>query len=102
MRNKYGAIKTTVDGIKFDSKKEAARYRALVLLQKAGHISDLSLQPRFDLIINGTKIGFYKADFKYTQDGKVVVEDVKGVLTPVYKIKKKMIKAIYGFDIYET
>lgn len=102
MRNKYGAIKTTVDGIKFDSKKEAARYRALVLLQKAGHISDLSLQPKFDLIVNGTKIGFYKADFKYMLNGDQVIEDVKGMKTPVYNLKKKMIKAIYGFDIYET
>jgi len=102
MRNKYGAIKTTVDGIKFDSKKEAARYLALKMLSMAGEVSDLKLQPKFDLIVNGTKIGFYKADFQYTKDGKIVVEDVKGMLTPVYKLKKKMIKAIYGFDIFET
>lgn len=102
MRNKYGAIKTTVKGIKFDSKKEASRYLSLLLLQKFGHISDLSLQPKFDLIVNGTKIGFYKADFKYTQYGKEVIEDVKGMKTPIYNLKKKMIKAIYGFDIFET
>lgn len=102
-RNKYGAVKTTVDGIKFDSKKEAARYQVLKLCEKAGTITNLSLQPKFDLIVNGVKIGFYKADFKYNNlDGKEVIEDVKGVKTPVYNIKKKMIKAIYGFDIFET
>jgi hypothetical protein len=103
MRNKYGAIKTTVDGIKFDSKKEAARYGVLKLCEKAGSISNLSLQPKFDLIVNGTKIGFYKADFKYNNlNGKEVIEDVKGMKTPVYNLKKKLIKAIYGIDIFET
>lgn len=102
MRNKYRAIKTTVDGIKFDSKKEATRYQTLKILVMAKEISDLSLQPKFDLIVNGTKIGFYKADFQYTQDGKTVVEDVKGMKTPIYNLKKKMIKAIYGFDVFET
>ena len=102
MRNKYGAIKTTVDGIKFDSKKEAARYQVLKLMEKSGDIFDLVLQPKFDLIVNGTKIGFYKADFQYTNAFAVVVEDVKGMKTPIYNLKKKMIKAIYGFDIFET
>jgi len=102
MKNKYRAIKTVVDGIKFDSKKEAARYQTLKLMESNGHISDLKLQPKFDLIVNDKKIGFYKADFEYTQDGKIVVEDVKGMKTPVYNLKKKMIKAIYGFDIFET
>jgi len=102
MGNKYNAIKTTVDGIKFDSKKEAARYQALKLMESNGHISELSLQPKFDLIVNGTKIGFYKADFKYLTALGVVVEDVKGMKTPVYNLKKKMIKAIYDIDIFET
>ena len=72
------------------------------MLERAGEISELSLQPKFDLIINGCKIGFYKADFKYEENGKVVIEDVKGMLTPVYKLKKKMMKAIYNIDIFET
>jgi hypothetical protein len=100
--NKYKAIKTTVDGIKFDSKKEAARYSNLKILEKAGNILDLSLQPRFDLIINGVKCGFYKADFKYIEDGKEIIEDVKGMKTPVYNLKKRLIKAIYNIDIRET
>jgi len=102
VKNKYRAKKTTVDGIKFDSKKEAARYRDLKLLEKAGEITDLELQPKYDLIVNDTKCGFYKADFRYIENGKEVVEDVKGMKTPVYNIKKKLIKAIYGIIIFET
>jgi len=100
--NKYKAIKTVVDGIKFDSKKEARRYCQLKLLVEAGKISELRLQPRFDLIVEGSKCGFYKADFEYVEGGKRIIEDVKGVLTPVYKLKKKLIKAIYGIDVFET
>jgi hypothetical protein len=102
MRNKYRAVKTVVDGIKFDSKKEAARYQQLKLLERAGEIMELTLQPRFDLIVNGVKCGFYKADFQYLEVGKYVVEDVKGMKTPVYNLKKKLVKAIYGIDIFET
>ena len=102
MRNKYRAIKAVVDGITFDSKKEARRYGQLKLLARAGEISELKLQPRFDLIVNGCKCGFYKADFEYIEDGKRVVEDVKGMKTPIYNLKKKLVKAIYGIDIFET
>ncbi len=102
MRNKYKAIKTVVDGITFDSKKEASRYGQLKLLVRAGTISELKLQPRFDLIINDCKCGFYKADFDYIENGKRVIEDVKGMKTPVYNLKKKLIKAIYGIEIFET
>lgn len=102
MRNKYRAIKAVVDGITFDSKKEARRYGQLKLLARAGKISELKLQPRFDLIVNGCKCGFYKADFEYIEDGKRVVEDVKGMKTPIYNLKKKLVKAIYGIDIFET
>lgn len=100
--NKYNAVKTTVDNITFDSKKEANRYLELKLLQRANQIKDLDLQPRFDLIINDVFVGFYKADFIYTENGKVVVEDVKGKKTPIYNLKKKMVKAIHGIDIFET
>ena len=102
MRNKYRAIKTIVDDITFDSKKEARRYVQLKLLVKAGVVTKLELQPRYDLIINTVKCGFYKADFRYFENGKEVVEDVKGMKTPVYNLKKKLIKAIYGIEIFET
>lgn len=101
-RNKYGAKKTTIDGHKFDSLAEGRRYNVLKILEKAGEITDLELQPRHDLVVNGKKCGFYKADFRYTENGKVVVEDVKGMKTPVYNLKKKLVKAIYDIDIYET
>lgn len=94
-RNKFGAVKTKVDGITFDSKKEAGRYKQLRLMEMAGLIKELEIQPKYDLMVNGTKIGFYKADFRYidTQTGKTVVEDVKGgpTATPVYKLKKKIL-----------
>ena len=102
MRNKYRAIKTVVDDITFDSKKEARRYVQLKLLVKAGVVTKLELQPRYDLIINTVKCGFYKADFRYFENGREVVEDVKGMKTPVYNLKKKLIKAIYGIEIFET
>ena len=101
-KNKYKAVKTVVDGIKFDSKKEARRYSQLKLMEKSGAISELSLQPRFDLIVNDKKCGFYKADFKYIENGMEVIEDAKGMLTPVYRLKKKLVKAIYNIDIFET
>ena len=102
MRTKYNAKKVTIDGIIFDSKAEAKRYKVLKILERAGEIQNLELQPRYDLIINEIKVGFYKADFRYTEKGKLIIEDVKGMKTPIYNNKKKMIKAIYGIDILET
>jgi len=99
--SKYGAIRTTVDGITFASKAEAARYKELCLLLRGGEISDLQLQPRFPLVVNGVKCGTYVADFQYVSGGSTHVEDVKGVSTPVYALKKKLVKAIHGIDIEE-
>lgn len=107
MRNKYKAKKTLVDGVVFDSKKEAARYQELKLLEKAGIIKDLSLQPNF--LLQGSfkcqgkthrKIE-YIADFQYyvVKDKKWVVEDVKGYRTDVYKIKKKLFLKRYGEEV---
>ncbi len=101
-RNKYGAVRTEVDGIKFHSKKEAARYLELKELQVSSAISDLRLQVPYKIIVNGALICRYIADFVYLQEGKEVVEDVKGRLTDVYKLKKKLMKACLGIDIYET
>lgn len=96
--SKYNAKKTVVDGIEFDSLREADRYCELKLLEKANEIRNLELQPRFLLQDeffdkNGVKHKKieYVADFSYIDnDGKAIVEDVKGVLTDVYKIKKKI------------
>lgn len=94
-RSKYGAVKTVVDGITFDSKAEARRYGELKLLQAAGVIKDLEMQPRYDITINDKFCAFYKADFRYIQDGEMVVEDVKGMKTPMYRLKKKLVEALY-------
>lgn len=61
------------------------------------------LQPKYTLIVNGKNCGFYKADFLYTlkDTGAAVVVDVKGVRTPVYRLKKKLVEAIYGIEITE-
>jgi hypothetical protein len=106
--NKYNAKRTEVDGIKFDSKAEAGRYVELKMLQKAGEISGLTLQPAFILQEpfkhpqHGSQRGiFYRADFKYVnKEGLEVVEDVKGVLTDVYKIKKKLFLMQYPHYLF--
>lgn len=100
--SKYNNKKTVVDNIKFDSKAEANRYIELKLLEKSGKISDLELQPKFELqekYINnkGEKIRaiIYKADFCYLEGNKIIVEDVKGVETKEFKIKRKLFENKY-------
>ncbi len=113
-RNKYGATKTTIDGITFDSKKEAQRYCELRLLQKAGEITHLELQPAFRLAIDGRPVlikshGYpngrqakYVADFAYWDGEKRVVEDAKGFRTDAYKLKRAIVEAMYpGLRIVE-
>ena len=91
--NKYNAKRTIVDGISFASKKEAQRYSQLALLESTGKIDNLRLQPRFPLMVNGTKIGHYIADFEYDFNGKHVIEDVKtpATRTAIYKLKIKIL-----------
>lgn len=103
-RHKYGAKRTEVDGIKFDSKKEAIRYRELKLMMYVGEIDDLKIHPRYPLIVNGTKICDYIADFEYIRDygRQKVVEDTKGVKTDVYRLKKKLFELLYGIKILES
>jgi hypothetical protein len=102
-QSKYRNVKTTVDGITFASKREANRYAELKLMEAAGEIELLGTQVRFEIVVNGEKIGAYVADFSYwDKDGNNVVEDAKGVRTPVYKLKKKLVKALYGVDIQEV
>lgn len=95
---KYGNRKTVVDGITFASAKEARRYGDLKLLERAGEISALRLQPRFPLEVEGKLICTYVADFAYICKGEAeeTIEDVKGVQTPVFKIKRKLFEALYG------
>lgn len=123
-RKKYGNKKTVIDGIQFDSKKEAQRYLELKLLQRAGKIEALELQKDFELIPaqyeeferygkNGQRLKdgkrcierscVYKADFAYLQDGQLVVEDTKSkaTKTPEYIIKRKLLLWRYGIKIIE-
>lgn len=99
--NKYRNKKTIMDNIKFDSIAETKRYNELKLLLKAGKIQDLKLQPRFLLQEAFKKNGKayrkieYVADFAYTENGKIIVEDVKGFATKEFKIKEKLFNYIY-------
>lgn len=93
--NKYGAKPVVVDGVRFASKAEAKRDAELILLEKAGKISFLHRQRKFDIVINGKKICRYVADWAYVENHKAVVEDKKGVQTPAFKIKWKLCQALY-------
>jgi len=111
--SKFGNVVTEVDGFRFASKKEARRYGELRLLEMAGEIRDLKVQPRFPFKINEHSICTYVGDFSYCTRpepgaqnvGSFVVEDVKSEITrkhPVYRIKAKLFKAICGFEITEV
>ena len=91
-----------VNGIEFDSTREARRYQDLMLMQQAGEIARLRRQVRYPILINGHFICDWLADFTYTQRGVECVEDSKGWKTDVYKLKKKMVEAYYGLRILET
>lgn len=121
--NKYHNRQTQVDGLHFDSQREAQRYCDLSLLQRAGQISNLELQktyelipaqyetfPRFGKTGQRLKDGrrcvekavTYVADFVYLQAGKLIVEDAKGIKTPEYIIKRKLMLYIHGIRIHEV
>lgn len=108
-KSKYHSRKQTIDGYVFASKREAQRYSELKMLEKAGEISNLELQKRFELIpsqrIDGKVVErpcYYVCDFAYCEGGKQVIEDAKGMKTEVYKIKKKLMLYKYGIAIKEV
>lgn len=123
MTNKYYNKKCTVNGIVFDSRKEARRYQELLLLEKAGIITGLVRQKEFELIPaqyveyprfgkdgkrlkNGKKLlersCNYIADFAYVENCEPVVEDTKGIKTKDYIIKRKLMLSVYGIRIREV
>ena len=105
-RHKYNAQKTLVGGITFDSRAEATRYKQLCLLQKAGIISEIELQPTFTLLDAFTdwsgkkhRAMKYRADFRYIEEGREIIEDVKGMETKVFKIKRKLFLSRYDYEL---
>lgn len=100
--SKYKNGKVVIDGIKFDSGAEGERYKVLKAKEKAGLIKNLELQKTYPLIVNGLKICDYRADFVYEVGGKTVVEDVKGQVHDVFKLKYKLMFACYGITILIT
>jgi len=113
--HKYHARATTVDGIRFDSRKEANRYRDLTILAALGQIQQLEMHPQFSIAVvelfRGLELGpsvvacgVYTADFRYvTTAGEVIVEDVKSgpTRTEAYRLRKRLVEAIHGITIRE-
>ena len=105
--SKYRAQKIEVDGLRFDSKKEAQRYQELKLMQRAGVITNLKVHPSFDFKVNDLLVCKYTADFSYSDHSMDpamhVVEDVKGVRKggawEKFRIKAKLFRALFGYDI---
>jgi hypothetical protein len=100
--NKYSAVKTVLDGIRFDSRREADRYAQLRVLALAGHVTNLQCQVPYDLhALGGVKVSRYVADFVYRDERtqRLVVEDVKGMKTRMFSLKAKWLKAEHGITV---
>ena len=109
MMSKYHSTPTEVNGIRFDSKREANRWAELRLLERAGKIEKLKRQVKYLLIPSQYRDGkciereaSYIADFVYVKDGHLVVEDCKGFRTPEYKLKRKLMLERYDIRLVET
>jgi len=101
-RNKYGAVKTQVDGIWFDSKREAEYYGELKLREAAGEIVLQEIHPKFPIVHNGALICVVELDFQYlakTNGGEFVYVDVKGVDTGLSRLKRKLVEAFYSIVV---
>ena len=105
--SKFRNVKTVVDGVSFMSAREARRFSELKLLERAGQIANLKLQPRYPLVVNGKKVCTYVGDFSFDERGKggdwtPVVEDAKGYRTREYINKANLFEALFGFAIREV
>lgn len=101
--NKFGNVPVTHDDRYFQSTREGQRYLILKYDLIRGKITELRTQVPYEFVVNGKKIPqTYVADFVYLKDGETVVEDAKGVLTDLYKIKKALMLAVHGIEILET
>ena len=109
-RSKYGSYRVKANGATYDSKKEYRRHQELLLLERAGRISDLERQVKYVLIPSQRDAAgkvverevSYKADFRYRENGKLVVEDTKGFRTKDYIIKRKLMLWVHGIRIFEN
>ena len=108
-RTKYKSVATIINGERFDSKREAARYCDLILLEKVGTIMNLRRQVTHPLIVNGEKVSSYRCDFMYQDsEGKTVIEDVKGYqnakdpFTRLYRLKVAILAATTGLQVTEV
>ena len=108
--SKYGNKKTQMHGILFDSKAEAARYAQLIILERTGNISKLERQVAYQ-IVPGVKLWGAKrarpamrivVDFRYVENGAIVLEDTKGMETPLSLAKRHLMKALHGLDVRTT
>lgn len=102
--NKYNARRVTVDGITFDSVRESERYQELKLMEQAREITWLQVHPRFEILPafnrndKRERPTYYEADFQYQEGDKVVVEDVKGMQTDVFRLKRKLFLFVHGTE----
>lgn len=99
--HKYRAKPTVVDGVRFASQAEANYYLTLKMLEKAGQVRDIELQPSFHLHVNGVRIGQYRGDFRYYDKAldKTVVAEVKGIDLPLGRWKRRHAEAEHGIEI---
>ena len=93
--SKFSAQSVELDGIKYPSKAEANRHQQLKLMERARAIKALAYQPRYPLKVNGVTIGVYTADFTYFDGGRIVVEDVKGIVTEAASLRMRLFMACY-------
>lgn len=102
-RSKFGSIKTVIDGITFASRAEARYYEILRDRQLAGEIDNLKLQRRYPIVVNGEKVCVYVADFDHDEvaTGEHVTTDVKGKVTDVYRLKKRLMLVVNNVTITE-
>lgn len=101
--NKFGAKPRRVGGIRFASKLEAKWWGRLQVRERAREITQLTPHPAFPIVVNGVTVCTYIADYAWveTANGLVVVADAKGMQTPVYRLKKKLLMATHGIDVLE-
>lgn len=100
--HKYGAVRVRTEEGHFDSTGEYTRWCELRLLERQGAITDLRRQVPYPLVVNGEKVGTFVSDYTYREDGETIVEDYKGYATPLYRLKKRLMSALYRIEIRES